>query len=157
MWLWPPLAGSCNSLIALCSGSLALLFEMLDCIWITQTYSFPLKLHLNLNAQVLFILYGEEGSQHWRGHTWSSVQFQAPHYKRESNKGPWRWGRDWSTSLVRRGWDSWGCSGWRWGGSEGFHLCLQVPEGRVQRGWRQALCNSALDVGLGNLLCVSLL
>ena len=36
-------------------------------------------------------------------------------YWRESNKGPPRWWRDWSTSPVRRGWESWDCSAWRRG------------------------------------------
>lgn len=152
MWLWPQLAGSYNSLIALCSCSLALLFEMLSLHLNNIDLFFPIKTGLNLNVQALCILYGEESSQH----PWSSVQFRAPHYKRESNKGPWRWGRDWSTSLVRRGWDSWDCSGWRWGGLEGSHQYLQIPEERMQRGWRQTLCSGTLDVGLSNLLWVFL-
>lgn len=46
-------------------------------------------------------------------HTWSSVSsspaWETRNYWIESNEEPWRWWGDWSTSLTRRGQETWGC------------------------------------------------
>jgi len=40
----------------------------------------------------------------------------------------------WSTCLMRRGWESWGCSAWRREGPRGSYKCLQIltRKGAVQ-------------------------
>jgi len=45
----------------------------------------------------------------------------------EFHRRPPRCCRAWSSSPVGRGWESWDGSAWR-RGSEGSHLCPQVPE-----------------------------
>ena len=52
--------------------------------------------------------------------------------------------KDWSISSVSTGWESWDCSAGEEKAQEGSHwLCVQTSEGRVQRGWSQALFSGA--------------
>lgn len=64
-------------------------------MWILPLYSVFVRLHLEC---------------------WS--QFWAPQYirnldRQESNRGPSRWWKAWSTSPVMTHWESWECSAWR--------------------------------------------
>lgn len=47
------------------------------------------------------------------------------------------------SSSIRRGWERRGCSGWRREGSEGSHHCVQIPEGRMQKGHFAGLAEEA--------------
>jgi len=56
----------------------------------------------------------------WWDPTWSPVSIsEAPCTRRtwncwsSSRAGPQRWSEGWSTSPMRKGWESWGCSAWR--------------------------------------------
>jgi len=79
--------------------------------------------------------------KYWWSHTSSAVsssgllrKTETWAYWRESNDGLQGRLRVWSISLVRKGWDSWGCLAQRRYGSGGSYQHVQVPEGRVQRG-----------------------
>lgn len=54
-------------------------------------------------------------------------------------KGQNWWRRDWSTSSVRKGWERWDCSAWKWEGLGESHQCLYILERKVQRGQSLAL------------------
>jgi len=62
---------------------------------------------------------------------------------REPRKGPLRWLRSWSTSHAREVCESWDCLAWRRDSAGESHKCVQIPEGRVQRGSSQALSSDA--------------
>jgi len=54
-------------------------------------------------------------------------------YRRDFNVGPPTWSKDWSTSLVKTGWERWDCSDWRI-----LRISLQgVQEWKafISRGW----------------------
>ena len=53
-----------------------------------------------------------------------------------SRGGPQKWSGVWSTSPVRKGWESWGCSAWR---SEGCGETLEQPASTwrgLKESWR---------------------
>ena len=47
--------------------------------------------------------------------------------------GPRRWSEGWSTSPMRTGWGSWGCSAWRREGCDVTLEQLPVPEGASRK------------------------
>lgn len=58
-------------------------------------------------------------AQHWRGHTWNSIQFWVPKYKKDLNtlqRDQQRAMSPQGTSPLRRSWENWDCSAWRRGG-----------------------------------------
>ena len=49
-----------------------------------------------------------------------------------------------SSSIMRKGWDTWDCTAWRrenWGW--GFYQCLQISKGWVSSGWGQSIFGDA--------------
>lgn len=80
-------------------------------------------------------------TQYWWGHAWSA-ESSSGHtsaretwtYWEESNTGPPRCWRAWSTSPVRRGWERWGCSAW---GREGSGEYLFSVHNYLKGGCRE--------------------
>lgn len=69
---------------------------------------------------------------HWTDHFCFRTR-QTWAYWKKSNKEPPRCWRAWSTSPLRRRWESWGCSAWGEEAQGGAHPHPQTPEGRAQR------------------------
>lgn len=95
---------------------------------------------------------------HWTDHFCFRTR-QTWAYWWKSNKEPPRCRRAWSTSPLRRCWESWGCSAWGEEAQGGAHSHPQTPEGRAQKtemgtwGWTPCSgwpCWSGAEASLGS-------